>query len=201
MQALRYLAASGYNPGAAADIWEQLRAEMDSSTQGRLMRRIEDAENNFFASHPSTKQRMDYLRGAASKINGAGKDLGEDRYRQSLAGWWPQLIDDQIKLADFGVTEFLLKSIARDRWTAGLHYARGELYRARASKADFATAVSFYQSAIALDPGFAESWRGLGLSLLRQGDTNAGKMALKEYLARRVDAPDKALIAAMADMP
>jgi beta-barrel assembly-enhancing protease len=201
MQALRYLAASGYNPGAAADIWEQLRAEMDSSTQGRLMRRIEDAENNFFASHPSTKQRMDYLRGAASRINGAGKDLGEDRYRQSLAGWWPQMIDDQIKLADFGVTEFLLKSIARDRWTAGLHYARGELYRARASKADFATAVSFYHSAIALDPDFAESWRGLGLSLLRQGDTNAGKKALKEYLARRVDAPDKALIAAMADIP
>jgi beta-barrel assembly-enhancing protease len=200
MQALRYLAASGYAPEAAAQIWEQLRAEMDSSKQGKAMRRITDGEgSNFFSSHPSSKQRMDYLRDAAGRLGNTGKYLGEDRHRAALAAWWPQLIDDQIKLDDFSVTEFLLQSVARDDWTAGLYYAHGELYRARAEKSDFAKAAGLYRSAIAKDKTLAESWRGLGLALLRSGDKMGGKAALREYLARRLDAPDKAIIAAMAD--
>ncbi len=201
MQALRYLAQSGYDTKAASQIWEQLRAEMDATKKGRLIRRAQDAEDNFFASHPSSKQRMDYLRGAAAKIGKTGNDLGEDRYRRALSTWWPQLIDDQIKLTDFDVTEFLLKSIARDRWSAGLLYARGELYRSRAGKDDFAKAIAFYRSAIAAEPVLAESWRGLGLSLLRTGETQAGKKALREYLKRMPDASDRAIIASMVDAP
>jgi beta-barrel assembly-enhancing protease len=201
MQALRYLAQSGYDPKAASQIWEQLRAEMDATTKGRLIRRVQDAEDNFFASHPSSKQRMDYLSAAAAKLGKTGHDLGEDRYRRALAAWWPQLIDDQIKLTDFNVTDFLLKSIARDRWTAGLFYARGELYRSRAEKDDFAKAIAFYRSAIAAEPSMAESWRGLGLSLLRTGDAAAGKKALREYLKRKPDSSDRTIIASMADAP
>jgi tetratricopeptide (TPR) repeat protein len=164
-----------------------------------MMRKLQDAEENFFASHPSSKQRMDYLRDAATKLGKTGTDLGEERHRRALAAWWPQLIDDQIKLSEFSVTEFLLTSIARERWTAGLYYARGELYRSRAGKADFTKATSYYRSAIAADPNMAESWRGLGLSLLRSGDAVAGKKALKEYLKRRIDAPDRAIISSMAE--
>jgi beta-barrel assembly-enhancing protease len=199
MQALHYLTTSGYDPKAAAQIWEQLRAELDSSKRGSMVRRLQDAENNFFASHPSSKQRMDYLRDAAIKLGKTGNDLGEERHRRALAAWWPQLIDDQIKLSEFGVTEFLLTSIARERWTAGLHYARGELYRSRAGKEDFSKAISYYRSAIAADPTMAESWRGLGLALLRSGDALAGKKALTEYLKRRADAPDRAIISSMAE--
>jgi beta-barrel assembly-enhancing protease len=199
MQALHYLTTSGYDPKAAAQIWEQLRAEMDSSKRGSMVRKLQDAENNFFASHPSSKQRMDYLRDAANKLGKTGVDLGEERHRRALAAWWPQLIDDQIKVSEFGVTEFLLKSIARDRWTAGLYYAHGELFRSRAGKEDFGKAISYYRSAIATDPAMAESWRGLGLALLRSGDAAAGKKALHQYLMRRADAPDRAIISSMAD--
>jgi predicted Zn-dependent protease len=199
MQALRYLATSGYDTRAAAQIWEQLRAEMDASKRGAAIRKLQDVEDNFFASHPSSKQRMDYLREAAAKLGRTGIDLGEDRHRRALASWWPQLIDDQIKLSEFGVTEFLLQSIARERWTAGLYYARGELYRSRAGKEDFAKAAGFYRNAIAVDPAVSESWRGLGLALLRGGDAMGGKKALKEYLKRNGSAPDRAIIAAMAE--
>lgn len=200
MLALRYLASSGYDPDAAAQIWEQLRAEMDSTKKGKAMRRMTDGDDtNFFSSHPSSKQRMDYLRDAATRLGKTGTYVGEDRHRAALAPWWPQLIDDQIKLDDFGVTEFLLQSVARDNWTAGLYYAHGELYRARAGKTDFAKAASLYRSAIAKDSSLAESWRGLGLALLRGGDTVGGKKALREYLSRRGDAPDRAMIAVMAD--
>jgi beta-barrel assembly-enhancing protease len=200
MQALRYLAESGYDTRAASQIWEQLRAEMASTEKGRAIKRMEDVHGNFFASHPSSKQRMDYLREAAANMGSKGDYLGEERYRKALASWWPQLIDDQIKLADFTVTEFLLESIAHERWTAGLHYARGELYRTRAKNDDFAKAIGFYRNAIAADPAFAASWRGLGLALLRNGEMAAGKKALREYLKREPNASDHLILAEMAGM-
>jgi hypothetical protein len=43
-----------------------------------------------------------------------------------------------------------------------------------------------------------ESWRGLGLALLRSGDADGGRDALKTYLTRKPDAPDRAMIAMMA---
>ena len=40
----------------------------------------------------------------------------------------------------------------------------------------------------------AESWRGLGLSLLRAGNQVEGQSALRSYLELRPDAPDAALM-------
>ena len=141
---------------------------------------------------------MGYLQEAAKHLPANGGYLGEDSHRAVLSSWWPQLIDDQIKLDDFGVTEFLLRGIARDRWTAGLFYGRGELYRARAKAEDFPKAAAYYRQAIAADPSFAASWRGLGLALLRGGDKSGGRKALRQYLEKSPSAPDRAMIAAMA---
>jgi beta-barrel assembly-enhancing protease len=199
MVAVDDLARSGYDPMAASQIWEQLRAEMDSTASGKQSRRISDMRGDFFSSHPSTKERMEYLAVAATARRKEGQALGADRYRIAMARWWPQLIDDQIKLNKFAETEFLLGSIARGAWSADLHYARGELYRARAKDGDFATAAGFYKQAIAADPSLAESYRGLGFALLRSGAKDAGKNALMQYLNKRPDADDHAIIAAMVD--
>jgi predicted Zn-dependent protease len=197
--ALDDLARNGYDPIAASEIWEQLRAEMDSTAQGRRMRKIMDASGDFFQSHPNTKERMEYLRAAAIGKRNGKQTLGADSYRKAMAPWWPQLIDDQVKLAQFGTTEFLLESMARGDWTAELLYARGELYRARAKDGDFAKAIGFYRKAVALDPALAESWRGLGVSLIRSGAKDEGRKALRQYLERRTDAEDHGIISMMAN--
>jgi beta-barrel assembly-enhancing protease len=196
--ALDDLARSGYDPIAASEIWEQLRAEMDSSFEGRAMRKAMDRMGDFFQSHPNSKERMEYLRAAANGKRAAGQTMGVENYRKALAPWWPQLIDDQIKLNQFESTEFLLNSMARGKWTADLLYARGELYRARAKDGDFAKAIGFYRQAIAADASLAESWRGLGVSLIRSGAKDEGKKALKQYLQRRPDADDHGIISTMA---
>lgn len=196
--ALDDLARNGYDPIAASEIWEQLRAEMDSTAEGRRMRKAMDSMGDYFSSHPNSKERMEYLRAAATGKRSRGQTLGAESYRRAMAPWWPQLIDDQIKLNQFGATEFLLSSMARGKWTADLLYARGELYRARAKDGDFATAIGYYKQAIEQDATLAESWRGLGIAQMRSGLKEEGKKALKQYLAKRPGAEDHGIITMMA---
>ena len=198
LAALDDLARNGYDPIAASEIWEQLRAEMDSTAQGKRMRKAMDNAGDFFNSHPNTKERMEYLRTAATGKRSSGQTMGTDSYRRVMAPWWPQLINDQIKLNQFGATEFLLNSMARGKWSADLLYARGELYRARGKAGDFALAIGYYKQAISQDAMLAESYRGLGVSLMRSGSKDEGKKALKQYLEKRPMADDHGIVSMMA---
>ncbi len=196
--ALDYMASNGYDPMAASNIWEQLRAEMDATAAERKVKSRKDKNDGFFATHPNTGERMEYLRSAAVKKGGEGYSNGAAEYRVAMAEWWPKLIDDQIKLNDFGATEFLLGQLAAGGWTPELLYARGELYRTRGKEGDFKKAIEFYRQAISAGSTIPENWRGLGLVLLRSGAKDTGQIALRDYLSRRPDAADKAMISMMA---
>jgi beta-barrel assembly-enhancing protease len=198
MESLDHLAHGGYDPMAAAQIWQQLRAEMDATAKERNRKSKKDYNGGFFATHPNSGERMDYLTQAASKRTIPGHRTNQAEYRAALSKWWPQLIDDQIKLNDFGATNFLLEQLASDGWTPELLYAKGELHRARAKDDDFSKASEYYREAVAKQPLMAEAWRGLGLVLTRSGDVSAGKKALRKYLEIEPQAVDKALIKMMA---
>ncbi len=198
MVALNYLADSGYDPMAASDIWEQLRAEMDATAAERSRNSMKDRNGGFFATHPNSGDRMNYLRTAALKKSRDNFRSGAAEYRSALRNWWPKLIDDQIKLNDFGATDFLLQRLAKDGWTGELLYARGELFRARGKEGDFDKAAELYQQSINTKANIAECWRGLGLALIRSGKKGAGQKALREYLLKSPAAPDKSMIAMMA---
>lgn len=196
MAALDYLGASGYDPMAASQIWEQFRGEMEAAKAGNATVLSEES-TSFFSSHPNSKDRMEYLR-AAARRKAPSADNGAERYRAAIGRWWPRLIDDQVKLNDFAATEYLLAGMARGEWSADLLYARAELYRARGKGGDVVSAERFYRQSVALDPGLAESWKGLGLVLLRQGKAMEGRRMLRRYLDLAPEASDRAMIAAMA---
>jgi predicted Zn-dependent protease len=199
MAALDYLSGSGYDPMAASQIWEHLRGEMEAKSKaGKANLKVE--ESDFFSSHPNTKDRMEYLRAAAAG-KAKSNDNGAGRYQAAIAPWWPRLIEDQIKLNDFAATEYLLEGLARGEWSAQLLYARGELYRARGKKEDFVAAEGYFRQAIEKQPALTESWRGLGIALLRQGKDDEGRKMLRRYLAANPAATDKAMIAMMAQEP
>lgn len=194
------LVRGGYDPRAASAIWSQLGAEFDATAAERKHKSRKDRGGGLFATHPRTTERMSTLAQLATAR--AGTEAGvtrADEYKAALGPWWARLIDDQISLNDFGGTEYLLATLAQPKgWTADLLYARGELYRARASAGDFANAVGFYREAIDRGEAPVETWRGLGLALLRSGDTAGGQAALRDYLARNPEAFDYAMLRAMA---
>jgi hypothetical protein len=195
---LKYVATAGYAPVEFSRIWAQLRDEQDATAAERRRKSKKDRNGGFFATHPNSAERVAYLATQASALGIAGS-AREAEYRAALTQWWPALIDDQIKLNDFGATEYLLGALAGGGgWTHELLYARGELYRARGADADMGQAIGFYRQAIATGSPLAEARRGLGLALLRSGAAEEGRAMLKNYVQMRPDSGDAKMMAALA---
>lgn len=195
---LERMAGVGYDTREAALVWERLRAEMDATAAARKIASRKDKNGGLFATHPPSAERVVNLTEAAKKLPGVAGATGSDAYRAAMATWWPALIDDQLKLNDFGASEYLLVSLAQQGWTPPLLYARGELYRRRAGAGDLEKAVGFFGEAISAGGTLPELWRGRGLAALKLGQTDAAKANLQEYLRRAPGAPDKAMIAMLA---
>jgi hypothetical protein len=193
---IAYLNNSDFRPQAAAQVWERLMAEITADARSKGLKKPRFDRIPFYATHPPEAERAATL-ALLARPDAASRDDGAARYRAALAPWLPQLLEDQIKLNDFGASEYIIQSLAESGWTAALWHARGELYRMRGAPRDLVHAAGFYAQAIALDAGHAEAHRGLGLSLLKTGQADPGQDALRRYLALKPDAADAKLIGMM----
>lgn len=194
---LGYLNAGTLRPQAAASVWRNVMAEGEASSRARGLSKPRFDQLAFSASHPPSAERALTL-AALADPGGAARDDGADRYAKALAPWLPMFLDDQIKLNDFGASDFLITELADSGWTAQLWLARGELYRARGNPRDLVNAAEFYSNATTADPGLAEAYRGLGLSLIKTGRPSEGRVALRRYLTLKPDAKDAGMIAMLA---
>lgn len=192
MDGLNGMRIAGYRSRSAGDVWANLRAEMDATAAARKVRSRKD-RRGMFETHPATAERLTYLQ--ASTAKDAEGEPGEAAYRAAISPLWPMLIDDQLKLNDFGGSEYLLAGLATNGWTGPLLYARGELYRYRGQTGDFQAAAGFYREAMSKPDAPDAAWRGLGLALARMGDTEAAKTSIDEYLKRNPQASDRAMLA------
>lgn len=193
---IAYLNHSALRPQAAAVVWQNVMAEIAASARAKGLKKPNFNRIAFTASHPPEAERAMSLAGLALP-DATARDDGADRYRAALARFMPLVLDDQIKLNDFGGSEYLIQSLAVGGWTAELWLARGELYRARGNQRDLANAADFYRHAIELNASMADAYRGLGLSLLKTGQMMDGQKALRNYLALKPEAPDAGLIRMM----
>jgi predicted Zn-dependent protease len=188
-----YLNASSLRPQAAARVWQNLVAEFQASAVSRGLKKPRFNAIAFTATHPPEEERAAYL-GELAAPEGDARDEGAERYKGALAKWLPVFLDDQIKINDFGASEYLINRLAEDGWTAPLWQARGELFRARGAPRDLVHAADFYAKAVALEPDLAEAHRGLGLSLIKTGKASEGRAALERYLKLKPDASDAPMI-------
>ena len=199
LRGLEYMSTGGYAPGSAPVIWTQFRAEQDATALARDRKSRKDKNGGFFATHPNSAERVEYLTGAVGRLPNPPTRTGAAEYRAALAAWWAPFIDDQIKLNDFGATEFLLESLASGgEWTGELLFARAELHRSRGRDGDFEKAADYYRQAMAKGAVMAEAHRGLGLALIRTGAAEEGRRELKQYVQMKPDAVDRAMMVMMA---
>jgi predicted Zn-dependent protease len=196
MLAIGYLNRSQLRPQSASLVWQNLMAEIEASARVKGLKKPNFNAIAFTASHPPEAERAAYLSQLAIP-DGAARDDGAARYRAALAPWMPMFLDDQIKLNDFGGSEYLIESLAESGWTSSLWFARGELYRARGNPRDLTQAAEFYTHAIELEPTLAEAHRGLGLCLLKTGQPTEGQKSLRRYLELKPAASDAGMIRMM----
>jgi Zn-dependent protease with chaperone function len=194
---LQYLASSPYPSAAAPSLWAHIMAEADATEIGRKRRPRQRYSSGFFDSHPTDLKRAVYLLAEAKKV-GDGGDADVAGHRQGVGKYLPLFLADQIKLNDFGGTEYILNQLAGlNGWTGDLLFARGELYRMRGNPRDLVSAATFYGDAIKAGYTAPEARRNLGLALLRSGQVSDAKAALGDYLRLSPDASDSKAIAAL----
>jgi predicted Zn-dependent protease len=197
MTGFQYLARSHYPSAAAADVWDHLMGEADATAIGRKRKAQHKYVAGFFATHPTDLMRATYLRAASIEAHDV-KPAVVDTHQAAMAKWLPVFLNDQIKLNDFGGSEYLLANLAEATgWTTPLLCARGDLYRERGNPRDLVSAAQFYQDAIGKGDAPPEAYRGLGLALLRSQQVAEGQAALATYLRLKPAATDAALIATL----
>jgi len=197
MTGFQYLARSQYPSSAAADVWEHVMGEADATAIGRRGRAQHKYVAGVFATHPTDLARATYLRAASIEAHDV-KPPVVDTHQAAMAKWLPVFLNDQIKLNDFGGSEYLLANLADGTgWSTPLLCARGDLYRERGNPRDLVSAAQFYQEAIGKGDATPEAYRGLGLALLRGQQVAEGQAALATYLRLKPAATDAALIATL----
>ncbi|MCC6828812.1 MAG: M48 family metalloprotease [Novosphingobium sp.] len=193
---LSYLNQSRLRPQAASQVWQNQMAEIEASARVKGLSKPNFSTIAFTASHPPEAERAVYLADLAQP-DAANRDDGAERYRAALMPWMPLFLADQIKLNDFGASEYVIQSLAQGGWSAQLWLARGELYRGRGNPRDLVLAAEFYTHALEMDAGLADAYRGLGLSRLKTGQRSEGLEALRKYLQLKPDASDASMIRMM----
>jgi len=188
---IKYMASAGYPATAAADVWQNIMAEDDASAIGRGRKPRQNYADGYFDTHPSSLRRATYLTAEAAKLGGTTSDPRTEALRAATATHWTSWLDAQIKINDFGGTEYLLDQLSRQSgWTGDLLFARGELYRQRGAPRDLVASAGFYRDAIAKGYTKPAVHRNLGMALLRTNHAADGTQALSEYLRLQPDAND-----------
>jgi hypothetical protein len=188
-----YLTTAAYRPSSAADVWRMAMNEADAGARARGQRSTRYNALTFFATHPTSLERADTLALLANRVMG-GDFEGRESYTAAMAPWISSFLMDEIKLNNFGGTEYLLGRLASSGWTADLSFARGELYRMRGAPRDLVNAAQFYRDALSSNPEMMEARRGLGLALIRSGQTEEGRVNIRTYLDRNPNATDAAML-------
>lgn len=194
---LGYLNGSKLRPQAASAVWHNLMDEQKASALAKGAQKPNFNKIAFSASHPPEGERAVTLTALADPA-GADREDGSARYAAALAPWLPRFLDDQIKLNDFGASDYIISSLAMNGWTAPLLLARGDLYRTRGNPRDLVLAAEFYGKAAEIDPTLPEAQRGLGLSLIKTGRRTEGQIALRRYLELKPNASDASMIRMLA---
>ena len=181
---LQLMTRAGYEPIAAAQVWEQLLAELNASGPQR-------SQQVFFATHPDTEERMRTLRAAAERLESKGQERGRERYLSSLSGLRSRLVADELALRQYARSEVVFERLLAQVPDDGtLWYAKGEVYRLRAGPGDYERALAAYDRAARTGSAPPDTWRSIMLVQLKLGGNQQAQAAFEEYVKRRPDAND-----------
>jgi beta-barrel assembly-enhancing protease len=168
-------------------MWAQMRAELAAGSAGDASKR-----NALFASHPPSDERQATLERLAEGQRG---ELGSERYQQAIAPLLGELVEDELKRAQYDESLALFTRLAKSRPQAGeLLHARGEAYRLRAKDGDVALAEADFRSALAAAKPQPAAHRSLAFLHRQRGDKAAAADAFKQYLQAAPQAPDAGIV-------
>ena len=185
---LDLMAKANYDSSQALRLFEHLKQEIE----------VEGIEEPFFfGTHPNVQQRIDNVSdwlAADNQANRAGvKNTAEFQDRLQRVVLANARLD--LRLGRFDIAQKTVVKYLKVRPNdARAYYLLGEILRQRDRQADVATAVSYYEKAIALDPSYSEPHKALGLVHYKEGQKQLAKKFFEACLRLSPDTSDKAYI-------
>lgn len=183
------MAQAGYEPVQASQIWGDLLAEEDAGGKS--------AKSIFFATHPTTPERITTLRELADKTATTRNSWinGREAYRNATKPFVKAWLHEEVQKGNPNGSRVLLNRMLRDQPdAAGVHFFLGELHRLRGEKDDCETAYMEYRKALQAGNPPDEIHRSLGVVCLRLGKEKEAREAFEEYVRRNPDAADLQII-------
>ena len=188
---VKFMADSGYDPGAATRVWEMLVAEEENAAVKRRK------PNLFTKTHPSSEQRVATLSRFVEEHYGHSPEIDPrlDRHIAILNEYYMLLMEDQIDTNRFGRTEAILKRHREIGVNPGLiDFFHGEMFRQRNGDGDLERAREAYEKATLAENPSPLAFRNLGYVHLKQRDNTRASANFHRYLELKPDADDRAMI-------
>jgi len=188
---LRTMAAAGYDPGEAAAVWLSLIKEQEASDR--------PDQFIFFASHPSSADRVAALEQQARDLDADVSDRppSRERHLDAIAPFRADWLRDELRKSEYGATQVVLDQLfAGGRRPGELYFFQGELHRLRNGDGDIPKAISAYEEALSQPGAPPETQRSLGLLYWKMKRNQQAAAAFKGYLDAAPAAPDAEMIRA-----
>ena len=187
---LSLMAEAGYDPHAAAEVWQHLIEENEAGDEER--------PSIFFSTHPSPEERMQALADRATGLaSTSGQERSPEPFARAIVHHRAEWLRSLLGLSDFERNRVVLDQLIAAAENPGeLKYFDGEFYRLRGEEGDLEKAVAAYEMGVSLGGASPTVYRALGQSYRRMGETERARAAFESYLSAAPDAPDKALIEA-----
>ena len=188
---VKFMADSGYDPRAASRVWQMVVAEEQHAFAKRKQAGL------FSRTHPTSENRIDTLDRFVEVNYPEETNPVENQatHVEMLNRYYTLLMEDQIDTNRYGRTEHMLRRHQEIGVEPGLvDFFRGEMHRQRSSAGDLEMAQQSYERAIAAREPITEAFRNLGYVYLKQGKPEQARAQFRQYLERKPDADDRAMI-------
>jgi tetratricopeptide (TPR) repeat protein len=146
----------------------------------------------FFSTHPKLKDRVDNMTRLSAQALGGGDGAQRDEYSRIVQQARIDTLENMLSMGRAKQALIVLEDEANLReLPPHALFWQGEAYRRRGEAGDAAKAEASYRKAIEAAPGFAPSYRALGIILLKGGRNAEAAANFERYLALAPDARDR----------
>lgn len=183
-----WMATAGYDPDAAADIWDYVRVEAEAA--GRWVPTL-------WRTHPRPGARERRAREQAVVLGDrASPTTGQDAFASQVEPFR----NDWLHLARLGLEIPVLAVLLERQRQVGVpeglvSFHEGSMYRSRGEEGDDERALASFEAAVEQDDFPPEALRELGIARWDAQRTAGAREAFEHYLAAAPTAPDAAMVA------
>jgi tetratricopeptide (TPR) repeat protein len=152
-------------------------------------------EPYFFSTHPGLEERIQSFTELVQQHGMTGGYKGTVVYHSHVDKLQLELLTDYLELSQYqSVLLILERPDAFDRYPSSAWYYLGEAYRLRNEEGDADLSIGAYRTAKQLAPGFAPSYRALGLHYMKNNESVEADSHFSRYLELQPDAADRGYI-------